>query len=181
MNAWANICSRLLRLYNLRLYEKNSLLMKCFKTHRDYFCENFVCISHAINGWKKGGGLLWDASLSPGNSIVRDGFVLWNVRHKVVFIRMDIYSNGFVLCVCVRFQLLCFNTNRWVEHRSRDENAPIVCVTHLPPKDSPSYTIQRNKFEPKTCFLKACVVLAWQVFFSPRNKIVQQMWKPEMI
>lgn len=25
---------------------------------------------------KKEGGVLWDASLSPGNSIVRDGFVL---------------------------------------------------------------------------------------------------------
>lgn len=145
------------------------------------FVKILSALAMPLTDEKKEGGLLWDASLSPGNSIVRDGFVLWNVRHKVVFIRMDIYSNGFVLCVCVRFQLLCFNTNRWVEHRSRDENAPIVCVTHLPPKDSPSYTIQRNKFEPKTCFLKACVVLAWQVFFSPRNKIVQQMWKPEMI
>ena len=63
------------------------------------FLKIFSALAMPLTDEKKeGGGLLWDASLSPGNSIVRDGFVLWNVRHKVVFIRMDIYSNGFVLC-----------------------------------------------------------------------------------
>lgn len=135
---------------------------------------------------KKGGGLLWDVSLSPGNSIVSDGFVLWNVRHKVVFIRMDIYSNGFVLCSSISvfvcgssYFALTLTDESNIGHVMRMLQSSVL-LTFLRRSHQVTQYKEINSNQ-KPAFLKACVVLAWQVFFSPRNKIVQQMWKPEMI